>query len=171
VHALYVLQEMKRALKILIIALLAAPFIYVAAKITIFNPAWIIGVKYPDAERQLHTVNSPDLHLWSAIAGLFGIPMTDPDHSLTVTINRHPSLVRLDDFTGADELYVRDSKISDISAYWNSNARLSGAVFIGCDFASMPQEQRELLKPYSDKVPDSYYVPYDTKKKAEQVAP
>jgi hypothetical protein len=159
---------MKRAIKILFITLLVAPVIYIAAKITILNPAWVIGMKYPNAERQLHTVNSPDLHVWSAISGLFGVPMTDPDHSLTVTINRHPTLVRLDDFTGADELYVRDSKVSDISAYWDSTARLSGAVFIGCDFTSMPQEQRALLKPYSDKVPDSYYVPYETKKKAEQ---
>jgi len=156
---------MKRAIKILIIALLATPFIYVAAKITVLNPAWLIGMKYPDAERQLHTVNSPDLHLWSAISGLFGIPMTDPDHSLTVTVDEHPKPVRLDDFTGADEVYVKHSQVSDISAYWSPGVRLSGAVFVGCDFTLMPQEQRDLLKPYSDKVPDSYYVPYETKRR------
>lgn len=156
---------MKRIRKFLIIAFLIAPFIYVACKITVLNPAWVIGMKYPDAERQLHTVNSPDLHLWSAIAGLFGIPMTDLDHSLTVTVDGHSSSISLDDFMAADGIYVKNSSVSDISAYLESSARLSSAVFVECDFTTLPKEQRDLLRPISDKVPNSFYVPYEKKRR------
>lgn len=156
---------MKRAKNILVISLLLAPLIYVACRITVLNPAWMIGMKYPDSKRQLHTVNSPDLHFWSAIAGLFGIPMTDSDHSLTVTLDGHPSSIRLDDFSEADELYVKNSRVSDISAYLDPSVRLSGVVFVDCDFTPMSQEQRELLKAYSAKVPNSYYVPYEEKQR------
>ena len=154
---------MRRHRKILIFTLLAAPVLYVAARITVLNPAWIIGIRYPDAKRQLHTVNSPDPHFWSGVAGLFGIPMTDPDHSLTVTINSHPEDLRLDGFTGADELHITNSRITDISAYCSTKARLSGAVFVGCDFSGLPPAQRVLLQPYSEKIPDSFYIPYTAK--------
>ncbi len=156
---------MKRIFKILCIAIFLAPFMYGVCKITILNPAWVIGIKYPEAKRQLQTVNSPDIHPWPMIAGLLGVVMADPDHALIVTLDGCSAPIQLDDFISADELYIKNSKISDISEYWNTSARLGRAVFINCDFTSLPEDQRKLLIPWKDKIPNSYCVPYETKRK------
>ena len=155
---------MRRYKKVLIILILLSPFFYVSSKITILNPAWVIGTKYPNSKIQVHSINSPDLHFWHSVASLFGIPMRSPDHSLTVTISNHSSPLELDDFIEADELYVKNSKISDISAYWKPSARISGAVFLDCDFTALPEGQSKLLSPNSNMIPNSYSIPYETKK-------
>jgi hypothetical protein len=159
---------MKRGFKIGLMvagALVLALLLYAGARITVWNPAWRIGRQFPAAEVRVRTVNSPDPRFWSALAGVFGIPMTDPDRSLTVTVDSHPEPLRLDDFAAADEAVLKNSRIADISAFLEPGTRLSGVIFTGCDFTRMPPEQRAMLARYSETVPDSFYLPYDLKRK------
>lgn len=159
---------MKRLIRITPLLLLLVVLVYAGAKITILNPAWVIARKYPNATVTVYTVNSPDPHFWSMLARAFGIPMTDPDRALKVSIVGSSELLRLDDFAGADELTISASKIADISAFVRRGARLSDAVFVDCDFSHLRSEQRTLLKPHSTSVPNSFYIPYEEKRKAEQ---
>ena len=161
---------MKRTRKILIIAVLLAPFIYVACKITVFNPTWMIRTKFPEATVQLHSINSPDFYFWPTVAAIFRVPMSDPDHSIMVQLSDHPDPIRLDDFSDADEVYITRSTVVDISGYWKPSVQISGAVFFDCDLDSVPENQRRWLKPYSDRFPNSFCVSYESKKKAEQGA-
>jgi hypothetical protein len=89
--------------------------------------------------------------------------MTDPDHSLTVYIDRHPEPLRLDGLEDADEVYVTNSRVVDISAFRRSGSRVSGVVFTGCDLSGLPPDQRAILRPYSDRIPDVYTISYDAK--------
>ena len=149
-----------RFLKVLPTALVLAPILYVAAKITLFNPVWMIGVRYPSAKCEFHSINSPGPYLWPMFAGLFGIRMDDPDHSFIVRVESHRKPLRLDAFAKADELYVSNSPIKDLSASLEPSARLSVVVFMDCDFTSLPQDQRDRLKSYSEEYPNWYYIPY-----------
>jgi hypothetical protein len=154
---------MRRALKIgLPMLLVMAPIGWVAAKLTVLNPAWMIRARYPTARIEIYTINSPDPHLWSAIAGFFGIPMADSDHALSVSIRSHDGNIQLDDFVGATEAAFTNCKIHDISAYWRPGVRLSSAQFLDCDFSALPQEQRKVLVS-SDSTPGLFGVAYSTK--------
>ena len=93
--------------------------------------------------------------------------MTDPDHYLMVQLKDFPQMLRIDDFIGADELYLTRCKIEDISAYITST-RLIGVVFIDCDLTRLPEMQKRLLVKYSDKIPHSFTIRYESKKQAEQ---
>ena len=124
------------------------------------NPAWIMGMKYPDAELGQYSVNSPDIRFWTMVSRSFGIPMIDWDHALRVSINDHPTAISLGDFIGADELYVKNSEVDDISAFWDPDARLYDVKFRNCDFSSMPPEQRARLKQGTSS--KSYFIPYDS---------
>jgi hypothetical protein len=156
---------MRRLRSIVFWLLFFSPVIYSLARLTVMNPAWMIGIRFPQSRLQLQTVNSPDLHFWSAIAGLCGIPMTDPDHSLTVYIDHHSEPLRLNGLEDADEVHVTNSRVVDISAFSRSDSRLSGVVFVGCDLSGLPPEQRAFIRPYSDQIADSFCISYDAKPK------
>jgi len=154
---------MRRLIRAVLLIVLLAPIAFVALRITVLNPAWQIRWRFPDAELRLQTVNSPDLHLWSAVAGLFGIPMTDPDHSLTVTIRDRTAAI---DFAplavGADELYLQHCRVTDISQLLRGLRRLSGVTFSDCDLTQLPAEQRLHIRPQINRGSDVFYIPYES---------
>ncbi|WP_143157569.1 hypothetical protein [Rubritalea squalenifaciens] len=133
-------------------------------KITLDNPAWVIGMKYPNADRKIHSVNSPDFYFWSSLARFFGVPMTDPDHYLAVHVSCHTDDLTLRDFRKVDELYVSNSSVSDISDFFDSSSKLDSVVFTDCDFSKLPQTQAIYLKDYHGKK----ILSYEEKKKYMQ---
>ena len=90
--------------------------------------------------------------------------MSDPDHSIMVRIEDHPEPIDLDDLTDADEVFIFRSQIVDISGYWAPSVQISGAVFLDCNFDKLPDSQREVLIPYSDRFTNSFCIPYETKR-------
>ena len=154
---------MKRFRKAICILVILTPFFYIVFKITFLNPVWVIATRYPEADVQLHSINSPDLHFWSSVASIFGVSMSDPDHSIVVQVSDYPEPISLDDFTGADEIYITRTEVVDISAFWKSRVQVSGAVFFDCDLSKIPSSQRKWLKPYMVSIPNSFCVSYDSK--------
>ena len=87
---------MRRKIKIgLFVLILISPILFVACKITLLNPTWRIRSNYPDVKIDLYAVNSPGVHIWTTIAGSFGIPMLDSDHALSVRINQSSKRIDL----------------------------------------------------------------------------
>ena len=161
------MKRIRRLHLVVVSGVLASFAGYLCARITLFNPAWQIGMRYPHAKIELGIVNSPDPYFWSSFAALFGIKMTDPDHYLMVTIDRHPKEVKLGPLADADELTVSNSRVTDISAFCKKGSTLSQCVFVNCDFSGLPAAQRTLLEPDLSTELNSFYIPYSKKESAE----
>ena len=161
---------MKKKLTIIAFAAILALAAFISWKLTFANSSWVIGFNHPNAELRIISVNSPNFYFWPTLAALFGIPMTDPDHYLQVSLRESPEPLRIRDFRNADELYLEMCEIADLSAYMDPKSRLSTLVFINCDFNLLPEAQRNALEPYSEKIPNSFYLPYETKQTEQGAA-
>lgn len=156
------IREIIKPSKVLPWLFLLSPLLFVAARITLFNPLWRIETRFPEAEVQIYTVNSPDFYFWPSVARMFGIRMDDPDRSVRVCLDSYPDPVSLDDFKGAGEVVLKNCKVTDISFYWHPSSGMSSAYFESCEFSGLPAEQMQFLSPGKN-VPDSYYIPYQVK--------
>jgi hypothetical protein len=154
---------MRRVIQVALLVAVISPMVFVAVRITVLNPAWWIRWHYPDAELRLQTINSPDPHFWSAVSHIFGVPMTDPDHELIVTLrDRTENIDFLPLVVGADELFLERCRITDISGLLRGMHRLSGVTFSGCDLSQLPMDQRVHVRPQINQGPNIFYVPYES---------
>ena len=158
---------MSKTLKLLSGALLVAIVGLLGARLTVLNPAWVIKHRYPSAKCSINRIDTPDFDFWATVGEFLGIQISSSSCYLNVEIEQYPGELRLDDFRDVTELHVHNSRVIDISAYYNQPGRLTCPLFTACDFAGLPEIQRRLLSSYTpnperpDAYPDTVWIPFE----------
>lgn len=169
VGGLYVRKRMKPKFRVLMGILLLAIPLGALARLTLFNPAWMIQMRYPMATLHINRINSPNTYWWAEFGENLGIPMTAPDRYLNVAIDRHHGDLDLHHLTDASELWISNSRVVDLSAYYLHPGNLSCPVFESCDLSGLPEEQRVWLAPYAPNpehpeiYPNTLHIPYESR--------
>lgn len=139
------------------------------SRLTLFNPAWVIRMRFPKATLHISQIDSPDSYFWAELGERFGFQMTAPDRYLNVGIDRHHGDLVLDHLTGASELWISNSRVVDISAYYKHPGNLVCPIFERCDLSGLSEEQRGWLVPYApnpehpEGIPDTFHIPYESR--------
>lgn len=137
--------------------------------VTALNPVWRIQTRYPTAKLSFYEIDSPRTYWWTQFSDSLGIRGISSNRHLNVQIEDHEGGLDLDDFTEVTELSISNSKVVDISAYWERPGRLSCPVFHSCDFSELPADQRRRLAPYApspdrpDLYPNSLWIPFESR--------
>ncbi|MEQ1842372.1 MAG: hypothetical protein ABL994_18370, partial [Verrucomicrobiales bacterium] len=74
-----------------------------------------------------------------------------------------------DHLTDVSELWISNSRVVDISAYYKHPGNLTYPVFESCDLSGLPEEQRGWLAPYAPNpehpeiYSNTFHIPYESR--------
>jgi hypothetical protein len=160
---------MSRPRRIWIWTALAAIAAGLIVGVMVLNPVWRIQTRYPTAKLSFYEFDSPRTYWWTQFTDRLGIRGISSSRYVNVQIDGHEGVLDLDDFTEVTELSISNSKVVDISSYWERPGRLSCPVFHSCDFSELPSDQRRRLAPFApnpdrpDLYPNSLWIPFESR--------